>query len=279
MNPIDLTVVSALQQAGSFSGAARILGVAHTTVARKLRALEEHYQTHLFDNGSSGLVPTAEGEQVLAFARKVEAEMIALERSVKGKDHRLTGTIRLTTVDVLAWRYMDTLARFRAGFPGIELKIEVGTDARSLSRREAEMALRLTNSPDEYLFGRKVGRLDFHPFVHKRLLEGSEAAPRMEELPWVEYGGADCAGPANRWMGKHLANVQASASVPTPLTMLRAVACGLGVGLLPKSLADREANLVSLSEHCSFSVDVWLLAPLELRQTARIRAMFETFAS
>lgn len=100
-----------------------------------------------------------------------------------------------------------------------------------------------------------------------------------EELPWAEYGGADCAGPANRWMGKHLANVQASASVPTPLTMLREVACGLGVGLLPKSLADREANLVSLSEHCSFSVDVWLLAPLELRQTARIRAMFETFAS
>ena len=65
--------------------------------------------------------------------------------------------------------------------------------------------------------------------------------------------------------------------MPTPLMMLRAVEMGLGAGLVPSIVAETSPDLVKLSEDVAFSIDVWLLTPMELRQTARIRALFETF--
>ncbi len=267
----DLSVIAALESAGSFTGAARQLGVAHTTIARKLAALEIHYGTRLADRRDDGVVLTPEGERLLLSARRIEAELAGLEREITSRDHRLTGHIKLTTVDVLAWVYMPVLSRFRATNPEIELAVEVGTEPRNLSRREAEVALRATNSPDEHLFGRKLATLDFRPYAR------AELAAKPEALSWIEYGNRDCSQPAARWLRRTHPAAQPEASVPTPLMMFRAVEMGLGAGLIPSVIAETSPGLVRLSDDVAFSIDVWLLTPMELRQTARIRALFEAF--
>jgi DNA-binding transcriptional LysR family regulator len=271
MKAPDLSVIAALESAGTFTGAARQLGVAHTTIARKLAALEIHYGTRLADRRDDGVVLTPEGERLLLSARRIEAELAGVERDITSRDHRLTGHIKLTTVDVLAWIYMPVLSRFRAQNPKIELAVEIGTEPRNLSRREAEVALRATNSPDEHLFGRKLTTLDFRPYAWADLA----AAP--EALTWIEYGNRDCSQPAARWLQRTHPGAQPQASVPTPLMMLRAVEMGLGAGLVPSIVAETSPDLVKLSDDVAFSIDVWLLTPMELRQTARIRALFETF--
>lgn len=268
----DFKVVAALERARSFSGAARILGIAHTTVARRLKQIEAHYQARMFEPVDGGFSPTLAGERVLDAGARISAEIAALERSVQGEDQRLSGLVRLTTVDVLAWHFMPRMASFRQSYPDIDLVVETGTDVRSLSRREAEMALRLTNRPDEFLFGRKVARFDFLPFAHASL-----ARDALEDHSWIEYGGRDCAGPANRWLRETLPDVRATASVATPLIMLKAVASGLGAGLLPECVASNHPELTPLSKTVAFSMDVWLLAPEELRHTARIKAVFGAF--
>lgn len=275
MSTNDLGVVLALDEAGSFSGAARLMGVAHTTISRKLRALEEHYQTRLFEASGDGGVLTAEGERLAASARRIEAELGAVERDIIGRDHRLAGKVTLTTVDILAWHYMPTLAAFRTRYPDISLAVETGAELRSLSRREAEMALRLSNAPDEYLFGRRVGRFSFCPYVAAPL-----AAPGTDlpSFAWLEYSARDCAGPANRWLDRNVPSDAPRGSVPTPLAMLRAVSCGLGAGLLPRQVADTMPELVRLSDTPAFEIDVWLLTAPEIRNTARIRAVFSAFA-
>lgn len=275
MHPADLSMVTVLAEAQTFSEAGRRLGVAHTTVARRVRELESYYSAKLFERGEDGVSPTAEGERLIAVARRIAADLAAVERDIRGRDQSLSGHIRLTTVDVLAWHYMATLSEFRGQNPGIELSLDVGTGVRSLSRREAEMALRLSNGPDETLHGRRIGQFTFVPVVREDLLvERGEAY-----LPWIEFGERDCAAPASRWMKTHVDPVRIGASVPTPLIMFRAIETGMGAGLVPAELVQGRAGLRILSERPAFEMGIWLLTAPELRGLARIRAVFETFAA
>lgn len=271
VQPADLAIIVALERAGNFTGAARILGVAHTTVSRKLKELEAHYGARLADRRDDGVVLTSEGERLLESARRIEAELAGLERDISGRDHRLTGHIKLTTVDALAWLYLPVLTQFRARYPQIDLAIEVGSELRNLSRREAEVALRATNAPDEHLFGRQLGQLDFFPYAR------ADIAAAPGEMAWIEYGNRDCSQPAGRWLRRMHPTVRPEASVPTPLMMFRAVDGGLGAGLVPSALAEQSPDLVRLTDEPAFSIGIWLLTPMELRQTARIRALFEVF--
>jgi len=271
MRAADLAIISALDSARNFTGAARQLGVAHTTVSRKLKELEDHFGTQLADRRDDGVFLTPEGERLLESARRIEAEMAGVEREIAGRDHRLTGHITLTTVDILAWLYMPVLSKFQARHPHIELSLEVSAERRNLSRRDAQVALRITNAPEDHLYGRQLGKLDFHPYAT------TELAGSGPELPWLEYGGQDCSQPAGRWMRRNHPLARPRASLPTPLTMYRAVIGGLGAGLIPASLGDTAHDLVRLDEAPAFSIAVWLLTPMELRQTARIRALFDAF--
>lgn len=271
MQPADLSIIAALESAGTFTGAARLLGVAHTTISRKLKDLEAHFGARLADRRDDGVILTPEGERLLESARRIEAELAGLERDITGRDHRLTGHIKLTTVDALAWLYMPVMARFRARHPQIDLAVEVGSELRNLSRREAEVALRATNSPDEHLFGRELGMLEFYPYAR------ADIAADPEAMPWLEYGNRDCSQPSARWLRRVHPTIRPQASVPTPLMMYRAVDAGLGAGLVPAALAVGSPGLVRLADEPAFAIAIWLLTPMELRQTARIRALFEVF--
>lgn len=271
MRAPDLSIIAALEHFGTFTGAARQLGVAHTTVARKLKELEAHFGTRLADRRDDGVVLTPEGNRLLESARRIEAELAGLERDIAGRDHRLTGHIKLTTVDVLAWIYFPVMARFRSLNPRIDLAVEVGSEVRNLSRREAEVALRATNSPDNHLYGRQIGQLDFFPYAH------ADLEAKQGTMTWLEYGNRDCSQPASRWLRRTHPTAKPEISVPTPLMMYRAVEAGMGAGLLPAALGDGSPALVRLADEPAFTMSIWLLTPMELRQTARIRALFDVF--
>ena len=272
MTPADLNLVAVLARTRTFSEAGRQLGVAHTTVSRRLRELESYYAAKLFERDLTGVSPTPEGERLVAAARRIEVDLAAVERQIRGQDQSLAGHVRLTTVDVLAWHYMERLAGVRRRNPGIELSIDIGTGVRSLSRREAEMALRLSNGPDDTLHGRRIGQFSFVA-VARRDFDGLDRA----DMPWIEYGERDCAAPASRWMKANVAPDRIGASLPSPLTMLRAVEMGMGAGLVPRELIAGRADLMVLDQDPAFEIGIWLLTAPELRELARIKAVFEAF--
>ncbi|MCT8161424.1 LysR family transcriptional regulator [Pseudoruegeria sp. SHC-113] len=262
----DLAVVSALGQGRSLSAAARLLGVAHTTVARRLADLEHYYGAELFFRGSEGMVPTTAGEALLAAASRARAELQEAERRIKGRDLRLEGRVSLSTVDLLAERYMPRLAALRQSYPGIDLALEISPELRNLSRREAEIGLRLTNAPEPHLFGRQLETLHFCAYARADL--GAEP-------DFISYGERDCAAPANRWLRANIAPERLRAQVPTPGVMLRAVAAGLGAGLLPREIAGQDPTLRCLDVEPAFTMGVWVLTAPELKETARVRAVLE----
>src|SRR5690554_1981895 len=158
----DLRVFLAVARAGSLSGAARALGVNHSTVFRRIGAFEQMLGVRLFERLPNGYLLTPAGEAMREGALRVEEEIAGLSRKVTRQDLRLSGTVRVTTIDMLAFGLLPRhIAGFRKDYPGIEIELVVGNATLNLGRREADIALRVGSEPPESLVGRRVGRLVF----------------------------------------------------------------------------------------------------------------------
>ena len=137
----DLRYILAVANAKSLAGAARALGVNHTTVLRRVTAFEQRIGLRLFERLASGYVLTAGGEELIAAARHVEDTLTALERKLAGQDLRLSGVIRVTTTDTLMGSILpEILAEFRDAHPGIGIEVAVSNAMFNLSKRDADVA-------------------------------------------------------------------------------------------------------------------------------------------
>lgn len=154
----DLRYVLAVARRGTLTSAGDELRVTHTTVGRRLRALECAMSVRLFDRTPDGLVPTPAGQELVAAATQMEAELQAARRRIMGRDAELHGALRVSIFDFLLWRCADALESFMRRYPRVDLTITTSLDAVSLARREADVAIRLTDQPPELLLGRRVER-------------------------------------------------------------------------------------------------------------------------
>lgn len=269
----DLRLFLAVARAGSLSGAARGLGVTHSTVFRRIGAFEERLGVRLFDRLPGGYVMTPAGEEMRDTVARIEEEIAALARKVTGRDQRPTGTIRITAADFLAVALLPAhVAAFRAERPGIEVEVIVSDTVLDLTRREADVALRIGNPAQETLVGRRVGQLAFAVYAAPAL-----GACPPEACDWVGYGASH--GPLSRnlmrwWPG--MRQVYRTTSITAAHAAARA---GIGLAALPCVLADRDPGLIrvaSLPE--PFGLDLWLLTHEDLRRTARIRMFLDFLA-
>lgn len=274
----DLRVFLAVARTGSLSGAARNLGVNHSTVFRRIAGFEATLGVRLFERLPNGYALTLAGEEALGIVERIEADVATLDRTVTGQDLRLSGTVRITAIDMLAfWLLPDHLARFRAAYPGIEIEMVVGNEALNLSRRETDIALRIGNTPPETLVGRRVGRLDF-------AIYGAPAycAARTDlELAEHDWIGLDSAhAPLVRRFEQFLPSVRPVIRSDSVACTVRLAKAGLGLAVLPCAIADRKPDLIRLAEvPDTFGLDLWLLTHEDLRHTARIRAVLDFLAT
>lgn len=157
MNWDDIKIFLALVRAGTVRGAAEKLGLSHSTVARRVEAMEKRLAVRLFDRLPTGYAVTPAGEDMLRVAEGVENELDGLERRILGHDRQLAGHIRLTMVDFLASNLlMSHLVEFTRKYPDIDLEIITSYDALNLDNREADVSLRFGQNPPEHLFGRRL---------------------------------------------------------------------------------------------------------------------------
>ena len=274
----DLRHFLAVARAGSLSGAARALEVNHSTVFRRISAFEQHLGVRLFDRQPKGYVLTPAGEQMQDVALRIEEEIASLDRRLTGQDKRLTGTVRITTIDILALGVLPRhLAAFRSNFPGIELELTISNSVLNLTRREADIALRVSNDPPETLVGRRVSRLVFAVY-------GS--ADYIARRPQADLGGHDWIGldsehaPLALRFARFLPGVRAVFRANSVAAAIEAAKAGIGLATLPCGLADVENGLVRVSSlPGDFTLDLWLLTHEDLRTTARIRAVLDFLAA
>src|SRR5262249_17767216 len=138
----DLRYFLAVQRAGTLAGAARELGVKHTTVGRRLTALEETLGVKLFTHAPEGFVLTRAGSEIVELALSIEASTSAIERRIKGEDSRVEGTVRLTTSESFSKFFVHRLLALRQQHPKLLVEVLSSNRAFDLSRGEADVAVR-----------------------------------------------------------------------------------------------------------------------------------------
>lgn len=274
----DLRYVLAVLRETTLSAAGAALGVTHTTVGRRLRAIEEALGVRLFDRTPEGFVATPAGEDVARVAEQVEAEVLALEGRVMGRDARLQGALRVATMDILLRRYQGVIAGFCARYPSVELTVVSSDESASLSRREADVALRLSNTPPPHLVGRRVARVEFAVFASRGLVERVGADAGWGAYPWLGWDRRSDMGRWHEgWLAEHAPGARVAVRLDVASVQLRElVAAGVGVHFLPLWEAEGDAGLVRVGPVVEGAArDVWLLTLSELRHTSRIRAFID----
>ena len=275
MNWDDLKVLLALSREGSTRKAASTMGVSNTTVMRRLESLEDQIGGKLFDRTPDGYTPTALADQLLPTAKIVEQTLGEAERQVSGKDSELSGRVKLSLPAVPVTHISESVAEFAQKYPRIELDISVSDEPVDLARREADIAVRglpKDKRPPKDIVGIKIGRISLGYYVHKQLL--SEAARGQRQLTFIRASHAvlnlgDLPAPETLGLeSRHLIDGL------TPRMV--AVTHKLGVAALPCFLATQHPDLILLpgipSAHWGYT---WLLHHKDLRQSARIRALFK----
>lgn len=264
-----LQYVLSLARAGSHAAAARRLGLDATTVARRVRALEVALGARLFERGPDGnWRPTQAGEIAVVRAEAMEAEMATLSVAVRGIDAAAAGTVRVTAVPLLINRVLVPAApALMVRHPGLELELIADIRDLSLTRREADIAIRLTRPGPEVgdrVVARRIGTLDYAVY----------AALDAVDPPWLTYEGSMAHLPQARWMNR-AGERRSAVTVNDGETLLHGVAAGLGRAILPCLVADGAAGLRRLpwDGDPMPGREIWVLTLPDLRHLARVGAV------
>lgn len=274
----DLRFYLALARHGSLSSAAKVLHVAQSTVGRRLTSLEASLGVRLLNRTPDGYVPTLAGQDVRAQAERLEAEALALERSVSGRDTRLAGLVRVTCAETVATHILaPCLATLHTKHPDIMIELIPNPRELSLSMREADISVQLKQPDQHDLVVRRIGNLAFG------LYAGPDYLERHGELD-VEGG---CAGHTlvtqlediqdatqTGWLTELAPRARVGMQTSSHEAAVSAALHGGGLACLARFRADREEGLTRLAVPSPIpSAGIWLVVHRDNRQTPRIRVV------
>ncbi len=274
----DLRIFLALARAGTLSGAARQLGLHHTTAYRRVLAMEQQSGVQLFERAGLGYALTQAGETLFVHAQRVEEELYAASRSLVGHDQNPSGIIRVTTVYSLLDVLLPCIESLQSECPALRVDLDVSPMARDLERREADVALRPTDGPPGKAVGRRIAHVRWAIFRKARLGRG-----KLQGLQPLEYS-ADLAQLSALVSYKRLRLGGARLSLSSVPAMREAILAGQGFGPLPCYYAECDPRLArhSPGDACDPDLatdsELWLLIHGDLRTSARIRAFIDHVA-
>lgn len=271
-----LRIVSAIHRAGSLRGAARLLGVNHATVTRRLTQLEAALAAQLFDRRPDGYVLTQAGEDILAVAEKTEADLLAVTRRIGGRDDEPYGTIRLNVPPAMLTSFLPAiLAAFARAHPEIELDVDAAHSFTDLARREADVSLRMDSAITEDVVARKLA--DYAKAVYAApdlAAEIGRTGPDPARHFWIGWG-TDMpyrGFPA----GTPFPDLPVRHALFSNTLQVESAKAGMGLALLPCFLGDQEPGLTRVPGTGLLpGKSLWLLFHGDLRRTARIRALVD----
>ncbi|MDX5151215.1 MAG: LysR family transcriptional regulator [Acidiferrobacterales bacterium] len=276
MNWDDLRIFLAVARIGSLSGAARNLGVQHSTVSRRLQHLETSLGVRLLDKKRTGYELTAAGEDLREAALRMEREVLNVDGTLQGLDANLRGTLRVTTVGNIASSFlMPMLSRFSNAYPEITVELSVSNADVSLPEREADIAIRVTSTPAETLIGKKIGTIASAVYGSHDYLERMHT--QNETPKWI---GVNCCDYHIKWTRRLSGDESFNFRVDEPLITHESVRQGLGLAVLPCHMGDRDPELRRyMDPPPEMDVDLWLLYHRDLKRTERVHVFRDFIAN
>lgn len=271
-----LRVFLAVARTGRVATAARRLECEHTTVSRRLAALEAQLGAPLFHRTAAGYLLTPVGESILADAQAMEQAALAMGAHARARAGVRVGRVRLALAPEFASEWLaPQLGAFRARHPRITLQVLVGTRTRDLSRGEAELAVRTPRPHQQGLVASRLARTASALYASRALvgarglfIDGAESA---RDVTLLVYTASLHLLQRASWFQPVLAAADVALETNGTHALLAAARAGAGVAVLPTFVARRYDDLVRVSENVA-EHDAWLVTHPEFRRDPAVRA-------
>jgi DNA-binding transcriptional LysR family regulator len=276
----DIRYFLAVAQHKSTIAAGKNMGVSQTTVHRRLEELEAKLNRKLVSRHPEGYRLTDEGLAFLPLAERVAAACGDIERHVKNDHKTLTGLIRVTCPEPIVQLMLKSaaLARFQSTYPGLTVQIASNDRYVSILKGEADIALR-SGDTDEELVGRKIGESVWSIFASKDYLAKNGTPKAITDLDGHKLVAFDASKVPHRSLElfKQVApNATIVSTHTSVLGLISGIKSGMGLGAIPRTLGEKEPELVCVIERVPELQKDWrILAHPDLRSTPRIAAFFD----
>jgi DNA-binding transcriptional LysR family regulator len=266
----------AVARSGRISAAARRLDVEHTTVSRRVTALEAQLGVPLFYRTSTGYVLTPHGQNALAQAESMERAALALAARAREDVGTIAGRVRVAMAPEFASHWLGPrLADFRKQHPRVELQILVGTRQRDLTRGEAELAIQAPRPRPQGLLAVRIARTSTALYVSKRHMRDTRwrvtTVETLRGLPLLTYTSAFHMLQDAKWFQALAAEADVALETNSTHALASAAIAGMGVAVLPRFVARTIDALVEISVDVA-AHDVWLITHQEFRRDPKVRA-------
>jgi len=278
MNWDDIKIFLAIAKMGGLKKASNILGIHHSSCARRINTLENDLGIKLFDRLASGYALTQGGEQLLHSSQQIQEGFNSIDRDILGKDLRVEGDLCLTLTNGLACHLlMPDLNDFMNLYPDINLKIVMSYGVRDLASREADVAIRHVDNPPDSLTGKRVGRIFESAYASKRYLEEHDVIRQPEECHWLGWGGREN---HLKWVGKdRYPNIPVRGNMYSDVLQLAGIKGHMGIASLPCYIGDSDSDIMRIPNvHAVPSEWLWVLTHKGMAKNARVRTLIDFLA-
>ena len=267
---------------GSVAKACVVLGTTHSTLLRRLDAIESRLNTRLFDRSHGRYALTPAGHEIEQAARAFEPLAQVAETRVRGQDMRPTGDVRLAVAPVLVEHLLPgVLVQFRSAFPDVRIEMVASREHVSLSRRDADVAIRVADQVPDWLVGRQLAELQFKVYGLRRGSARSgvvDIADLTQQRRWIGLERDARELKFDRWLANQVPDSSVVLRVDNFSHALKMVQAGLGIALLPAFLEQDHPELKPLTARIDeLQTPLWLLTHPELKNTMRVKVLLRAF--
>jgi DNA-binding transcriptional LysR family regulator len=269
----DLSLVLALVRGRSLARAAELLQVDVSTVFRAVRRLEAALGVALFEKSRRGYEPSETAQALAEQAERAEQALDAARVALEQGKQVVSGTVRLTCTDaVLSSLLLPALARFMPNYPALSLELVTSNDFANLSRRDADLALRLTNQPPEHLVGRRLAKVSYVVCARDDGQDRSDLARQS----WIAPDESMPDHATVLWRLHDLPGVMPSYRCSSMYAVAQLTRAGLGVAALPDFILRNQQDLRALSAPLpGCDTELWLLTRPDCRALRSVQTLFE----
>jgi DNA-binding transcriptional LysR family regulator len=270
----DVRFFLAAAREGSLSGAARILGVDHVTVGRRLAFLEKRLGVKLLSRTPDGFAVTSAGQAILRQSAAMEAAALDLERVAAGRDLLAAGSVRITTTEALAYRIIvPAIASLRKSHPHLYVVVLAGVRSLDIARREADLAVRFARPTASEVVLRSLGKVGFSLYASRQYIAEHGRPERGKGLGGhhlITFTGAPAAT-STFFLGESMENAMTAMQSDNPLVQMQAAREGIGIAELACFLGDQSELVRVWPSEPPLLRPVWLLVHQDLRGSTRVK--------
>ena len=276
----DLRYVLTVAEQGSLSGAARVLGVNHSTVLRRISAFEDKKGLRVFERSGTGYVLTPESRHLLATLRAIEDQVNGLDRALAKQGLELDGPVRITTSDTLATSGLTRhAADFQARHPGAVVELHTTNNYVNFSKMEADITVRPADTLSPELAGERACGLAMQVYATPRYVKENRGTS-FSGHRWLGVAPPLTATMVGEWQRQNLPEAAIVLRSNSFVDLRDVAESGLGLALLPCCLGDPSPHLVRAESFAeTLTTSVWVATHRDMIASAKVQSIVDWFVA